>query len=66
MPHKRGTKEEKHDVWQGSSIILLPANRAMLRVAKPLHFYAPPMRHVPLDFLKIGFGNHLHRAKSDA
>jgi len=41
MPHKLKAKKDKTKAYRGSSIILLPVDWAMLRVAKLLHCFAP-------------------------
>ncbi len=40
MTHGVEGTNEKNNVWQGSSTILLPADWFMLRVAKLLHCFA--------------------------
>jgi len=45
MPHKLEAMKDKTTADRSSSIILLPADWAMLRVAKLLHCFAP--RYVP-------------------
>jgi hypothetical protein len=46
MPHKLKAMKDKTKAYRSSSIILLPADWSMLRVAKLLHCFAS--RYAPL------------------